>query len=344
MLARIIVFIFTIGLGFLPLQLQAQSVLDTVCAGAKGETYRVNETIGSTYTWNVQGGILVDGQGSSAITVNWGNDTGIFELTVQETNKRGCPGDIVRAFVWVHNGIEVSISGLSVVCKGQELTLTASGAKKYRWSTGKKGKSITLFPEKDTIVYVIGSSIKGRDTAYHAIKVISIPKPSATHFPKVPGPDELVNFIYTGSTAERVIWHSSDHHVVEGKVFSRKFDGLGNFSIDLITIDTNGCSDTAVHEVEVKADVHVYIPNAFTPNADQLNQNFGPVVSDVKEVNMRIVNRWGELVFSEKGPNVEWDGNYKGQFAQEGIYVYLIEVIGNDNRKYMYEGTVHLIR
>ena len=67
---------------------------DTVCVGAVGEQYWVTPTAGSTYDWTVSGGggTITSGQGTDAITVDWGNTGGLFAaaITVVETNAAGC--------------------------------------------------------------------------------------------------------------------------------------------------------------------------------------------------------------------------------------------------------------
>ena len=67
---------------------------DTVCVGAVGENYWVTNTAGSTYGWTVSGGggTISSGQGSSAITIDWGNAPGLFPLAIEviETNANGC--------------------------------------------------------------------------------------------------------------------------------------------------------------------------------------------------------------------------------------------------------------
>jgi len=67
---------------------------DTVCVGAVGENYWVTNTAGSTYNWTVSGGggAITSGQGTDAITVDWGNTPGLFPLAIEviETNANGC--------------------------------------------------------------------------------------------------------------------------------------------------------------------------------------------------------------------------------------------------------------
>jgi len=72
---------------------QITTTPDTVCVGAVGENYWVTNTAGSTYDWTVSGGgTISSGQGTDAITVDWGNTPGLFPLAIEviETNANGC--------------------------------------------------------------------------------------------------------------------------------------------------------------------------------------------------------------------------------------------------------------
>lgn len=91
-------------------------------------------------------------------------------------------------------------------------------------------------------------------------------------------------------------------------------------------------------------DVSVYIPNAFTPNSDGLNDIFEPIASDVMHIYMKILDRWGGIVYEGNGETVSWDGQHKGAIAPEGVYVYLIQAKGLDKKLYTYTGSLTLIR
>jgi len=70
----------------------------------------------------------------------------------------------------------------------------------------------------------------------------------------------------------------------------------------------------------------VYFPTAFTPNGDGLNDIFVYKASLLAEVSFQIFNRWGEIVFSTEEIGSGWDGNYLGQAAPEGTYLFKLEV------------------
>ena len=91
----------------------------------------------------------------------------------------------------------------------------------------------------------------------------------------------------------------------------------------------------------------IYIPNAFTPDGDGLNDYFIPrelLSSGLLQFKMSIYNRWGEKMYETNDLNKGWDGNYLGKQAPEGVYVYKIIVTSLEDKIFQYNGTFTLIR
>jgi gliding motility-associated-like protein len=106
------------------------------------------------------------------------------------------------------------------------------------------------------------------------------------------------------------------------------------FSQNELTVIVNECPD-----------VTLFVPNAFTPNGDQINDVFGAYGEGIKEFDMSIFNRWGELVFKSSNIEYRWDGNYLGRMCQDDVYLYSITYKGIDNKfRHIYNGKISLIR
>lgn len=104
------------------------------------------------------------------------------------------------------------------------------------------------------------------------------------------------------------------------------FDEPGIYPIVLEVEDVHGCKDTVVKTVKVDAEFTFYVPNAFTPNNDDRNDIFLPIVRGVKFYNLQVFDRWGERVFMTSDLNNGWDGSFKGKTCQDGTYVWKIQV------------------
>lgn len=88
----------------------------------------------------------------------------------------------------------------------------------------------------------------------------------------------------------------------------------------------------------------IFVPNAFTINADGLNDDFKVKGIYIKRYNIKIFNRWGEKVYESDSFKENWDGTFGGQRASQGVFVYLIEAQGVDNKLYHLSGDVTLLR
>lgn len=348
MLARIVLSIFlSLGFGFLTQPLQAQSVFDTVCAGARGVSYRVLNNTGSGYHWNVQGGVIADGNGSNEIAVDWGKNTGVFPIEVIQYNTKGCPGDTVRAFVWIRQGISMTVEGPKVICEGDEVILRASGAKTYQWNTGYQGQFLQLNPTESKTYRVVGySDLCGNDTAYVALQVNRRPKAAITLYPQDPKLNEVIELTSDESKRNDTTLWNINHgaFIVQGDQAYHSFPTIGNQDVQLIVIDPNGCADTAYVSFYIDAFPQIFVPNAFTPDGDGLNDSFSVVANEIDYVRMLVYNRWGQLVFDGTNDKAVWDGNYKGIIAEEGVYIYHIKARGLNKQTYEFNGTLTLIR
>ena len=100
----------------------------------------------------------------------------------------------------------------------------------------------------------------------------------------------------------------------------------------------------------------IYIPNIFTPNGDSLNDVFVPVCMGIKSLEMTIINRWDEKVYSEtiplpplqggiaETPTAGWDGKFKGIVCPNGVYVYYIKAQDYDGNTIIRQGKIMIQR
>lgn len=97
----------------------------------------------------------------------------------------------------------------------------------------------------------------------------------------------------------------------------------------------------------IKQEPKIFIPNAFSPNNDDLNDIFIPTVIFANDENyrLRIFNRFGGLIFESSDTKQGWDGNYQGSFpCQIGVYAYTLTYTNTLNKIVFRSGTLHLLR
>ncbi|MDI1355883.1 MAG: gliding motility-associated C-terminal domain-containing protein [bacterium] len=112
----------------------------------------------------------------------------------------------------------------------------------------------------------------------------------------------------------------------------RLYSNPGKYPVLLITTTDSQCIDTLVKYIKVIDDLRIYIPNAFTPNDDGINDVFAVKGQGMKTDNysLQIVDRWGDVVFSSKDINEAWDGRYNGVVVRDGVYNYYLKVVGQN--------------
>ena len=137
--------------------------------------------------------------------------------------------------------------------------------------------------------------------------------------------DESLLLTVALNSGDELLWDdgtSYEHYAID---FSEHPSG------EIVTVTAelvNSCgtvSDQISFEVE-DCDIYVYVPNTFTPDGDELNQTFQPVITgeNINSYALRIYNRWGQIVFFSEDYNVGWDGTFNGQMVQDGIYTWTI--------------------
>jgi gliding motility-associated-like protein len=113
-----------------------------------------------------------------------------------------------------------------------------------------------------------------------------------------------------------------------------------------IEITTNTeCVTVDTQLVKTVAHADIYVPNAFTPNNDGLNDLLRPTLMGMKELHyFRIYNRWGQLLFETKTDRSGWNGSYKGTNLPAQAVVWIAEGLGVDGRIYTKRGTSVIVR
>jgi gliding motility-associated-like protein len=110
--------------------------------------------------------------------------------------------------------------------------------------------------------------------------------------------------------------------------------------------DSFGCSSTVQKVVRVYSSCYLAVPNAFTPNGDGKNDFLYPLNAiKADNLNFRVYDRWGQLIFQTTNWKHGWDGTYKGSPQPGGVYVWFLTFVDRDSKQpRQMKGTAALIR
>jgi gliding motility-associated-like protein len=144
---------------------------------------------------------------------------------------------------------------------------------------------------------------------------------------------EVVFTVYTNPSAQDLNNPTYEWTNSEGTVFgteqSATFEIINEptETVSVLVTTANGCMVEATKTLEVEPAM-IMFPNVFTPNGDDTNETFNPVVKGNIEITaFRVYNRWGQLVFDDHTAVNGWDGMYNGKLAPSDVYVYYIAYI-----------------
>jgi gliding motility-associated-like protein len=270
--------------------------------------------------------------------------------TVSTADNSGC---------YFQDTIDIAISpykgsvnpGDTTICKGDEIRLIASGGEKFTWMASVPEISCTdcadplVKPSTDAAyTALITDKYNCTDTVYAAIHLYPDIVVSAQPA------DTLVKYgtqLQLYAAAENALYYLWQPATYLSDVSIKDPVAAVYEPVDYIITVTNehGCraSDTAHIKVDFRD--RIFIPSAFSPNNDGLNDVFKiGNVSFQRVTEFSVFNRWGNLVFSTSDLHYGWDGNYKGVPQPVGTYFYIIRLAYPDGYAETYKGDITLIR
>ena len=127
---------------------------------------------------------------------------------------------------------------------------------------------------------------------------------------------------------------------------SHTYADTGNYCPVLIVRSSAGCIDSTYRCLRVEPEFAFYIPNAFSPNNDGINDAFTGKGLGIAKFQLDIFDRWGHLIYESKELSNPWDGrsNYGDKIVQQDVYVYTISIIDVFTNPHNYIGHVTVVK
>lgn len=313
----------------------------------------------SSFAWQIDGSAYTGSSPSYTFP-----STGSFDIKEVVTSNLGCKDSTTKT-ITIHPlpVIDIDLSAVegcepftpSVI---NSSTIESGNISSYDWTWGDGNTSSGVSPSHTYSnagsynIQLVATSNNGCITNFNfntPVTVYASPDADFTFSPEEPS-SLITPVILTDMSSADVInwnWIIGDGALLSGQSASHIFQDSGTFAILLVVENGNGCKDSAVKFVTVNAELFVHIPNAFSPNGDGKNEEFGlsGLTQGVRKYELRVYNRWGELIFESLDVNQKWDGTYNGEPVQEGAYVYMMQYTNVKQSKWFYKkGTVTLLR
>jgi gliding motility-associated-like protein len=124
----------------------------------------------------------------------------------------------------------------------------------------------------------------------------------------------------------------------------------GGYFYQVRAYEDNSVPDSSNNAISVSNTIyliqppHLYVPSAFTPNDDNINDVWGIVPVFVKEYNIKVFNRWGEKVYDSNDKKRQWAGEYNGDAPFQNVFIWVVEYTGWDNSRHFDRGDVTILK
>lgn len=246
--------------------------------------------------------------------------SGWYKLDVDNGSCTGADS----TYVFVNNSpISVNLGGTRSLCIGETAVIDAGIPNaSYLWSTGQTTQTVNISQADTLWVVVTDRGCVATDTLIITLDTLT-----------------TINVMNDTTLCP------GEELTIDATAFGVSFQwSTGEISPSITVLDTGtyivavtnsiGCIRSDTINVRYRCDTKIFMPTAFTPNGDGLNDVFKPVVQSVDEgiYSFQIFNRWGQLVFETNDPEVGWDGQQFGREVDEGIYTYVVRFFTNVQR------------
>ena len=256
---------------------------------------------------------------------------------IKATTTDGCISTDTLQLMNLYNLPKPDLGADSIICIGQPRTLSTNGSYAgYNWSTSASSKSIIVHtPGTYWLTVTDANGCRASDTTFIPLAVA----PPA----KFLGPDTTICsygnlLIQTDKIFKHYLWNTGSAQT------SINIQQPGNYWLQVT--DENNCTGTDSITIALKdCMLGLYVPTAFTPNNDGLNDVFTPYLfGEIKYFHFQVFNRWGQTVFRSTTPGTGWDGNYKGLQQESSVFVWVCsyQLAGGETEQK--RGTVTIVR
>lgn len=315
-----------------------------------------NALVGSVdyWEWDFGDGNAATGTASPSHVYQ---QSGIYEVTLYAENNYGC-ADTTSQIIEIFEKPEISFDYQpQFLCAPADVSFMATGVNvaSYHWLFGD-GNSANIQNPTHTystagnysVVVTATSPENCTNFAQQNIEISQPPQAAFTAVPSIAYTYDPISFQDLSVGANSWAWSFDDGHTSVEQNPTHAYERPGIYMVELAVESSNNCTDTTTQQVIIHEQATFYLPNAFNPNGNGLNDYFGPVGEGINNdsFEMYVFDRWGKQIFYTNDVNQKWDGKSKdGTLMPQGVYTWVILLkkhVGTDH-KYRYTGTVTLL-
>jgi gliding motility-associated-like protein len=318
-------------------------------------TSTTNITTGApTYNWSFGDGTTFAGQNPPKHNYP---DTGCYTVTLVMAHPNACKSpDTVTKVVCIR-GFRVSLNYTipDSLCAGVAFTPTGSGTSgsTITWSYGD-GKAGSGTPPPQlysaggtyTVTFVITNpgSCNISDSVKKVIKIIPGPTADFSFSPTLPETNVPTKYTNLSRNAIKYAWDFGDGETSAETNPTHQFKRTGSYKTCLTAFNSYNCPSVICKQVPAEIEPIIGLPTGFSPNGDGSNDILYVRGAAIRTLDLKIYNRWGQLVFHTTNQAIGWDGTFNGQPQPIEAYAYVLNVTFIDDSSKLLKGNITLLR
>ena len=230
---------------------------------------------------------------------------------------------------------------------------TGSQNMNYQWDFGDGQSSTSENPSHSyttpgtyliTLIVTDTMNCHTSDTALVSVQVFGNATADFTWDSLYLNPGDTVDFQNLSTGASAYDWGFGDGSSSNLQDPSHAFQDTGNFQVCLKAKNAGACDDSICYTIFISDYAIVDVPTAFSPNSDGKNDIYYARGQGVDQLELKIYNRWGQLLFTTTNLKIGWDGTYKGMPQAMDVYVFVLNATLNSGDMVYKKGNFTLIR
>ncbi|PJA07555.1 MAG: hypothetical protein COX70_06240 [Flavobacteriales bacterium CG_4_10_14_0_2_um_filter_32_8] len=283
------------------------------------------------------------------------DSAGTYNVSLIVASSNGCIDTIIQP-VLIYS-YPIANFNLNGVCEGANSefidasTVSGSSITFWNWTFGDGGTDSTQNPIYTYInsgTYTVNLIVQSAQGCWDTISnLLTIQPPPTAGFSSSPGSVKVnENFSFSDFSFSNIVsWHWDFGDSLGTSILqnpSYNYAAAGNYTVCLVITDNMNCMDSICEEVIVFMPPQV--PNAFSPNGVGENNTFNVLGGPYKDLDFKIYNNWGELIFESTQQSKGWDGTRDGVIQPIGVYIYTVRAVTLDDEQHTIKGDVTLLR
>lgn len=279
----------------------------------------------------------------------------VYNLIVN--NEQGC-SDTSRVVLNVRPPLSINLTGnKSVICEGERIRLRAQpkggmpSRYRYDWEDFKPNQKVRKVKIREDRMFRFQLRDYCSEPAADSFFVQVKSAPVADFQMRPPDTVYLKNTVKFENLSKKATdykWHFGPANQTSNKAFpEHTYQKSGAFNVRLVASRKNQCMDTVEKSIFVRDDYRLFIPNAFSPDGNGVNDQWSIRGLGLKAYQIHIYNRWGAKIYSsDLNKEINWDGTYpnSNEVVPAGTYLYKVKVLDKAGRVHFQTGELTLVK